>query len=103
MSDGPSRLYLVIGGVVVATIWATAGVFAYNGTWWPLIVVGSIAGSALVVSMGMALFVRARSGPRAVGAPASASVGRDAPPPRADGLVGPRGRGNNKRKRKRHR
>lgn len=103
MSEGPSRIYLVIGGIVVAAIWVTAGVFAYNGTWWPLIVVGAIAGSALVVSLGMALFVRSRAGPRKFGAPAAASVGRDAPAPRPGGQVGRRGRGNKHKKRKRNR
>ena len=78
------------------------GVLAYNGTWWPLIVVGAIAGSALVVSVMAALFVKARSGPRKFAAPAAAKVGRDAPPPRAGGQVGRRGRGN-KKKRKRRR
>jgi hypothetical protein len=99
MSDGPSRLYLVFGGIVVAAIWITAGVFAVRGTWWPLIVVSCIAGSALVVSLGMALFVKGRSG-RAAAPPAAATVGRDAPPPRPGGQVGPRGRGNKKRKRR---
>jgi hypothetical protein len=97
MSEGPSRIYLVVGGIVVAAIWITAGVFATQGTWWPLVIVGCIAGSALLVSLGLAIFVKGRSGRAA--APSAAGVGRDAPPPRPGGQVGPRGRGGSKRKR----
>ena len=95
MSEGPSRIYLVLGGIVVAAIWITAGVFAVNGSWWPLIVVGCIAGSALIVALGMAIFMRGRSG-----GPMPDDVGRNAPPPRAGGQVGSRGRRGGKRKRR---
>lgn len=62
MDERPSRTVMIVGGVVVGAVWVGSGVMAYRGTWWPLIVVLAIAGSAVVLSLGMALFVRAKSG-----------------------------------------
>lgn len=83
MDERPSRTVMIVGGVVVAAVWIGSGVMAYRGTWWPLIVVLAIAGSAGVLSLGMALFVRARQG---AGAPlAGARLEREGggPAPRA--------------------
>ena len=60
-------------------VWVGTGVLAYQGTWWPLIVVLCVAGSAGVFAMGIALFARSRSGHMGGGP----RVAADGPGPRA--------------------
>jgi hypothetical protein len=81
MDERPSRTVMIVGGLVVGAVWIGSGVMAYRGTWWPLIVVLAIAGSAGVLSMGIALFVRAKSGRSLAGAQLERQGG--APGPRA--------------------
>lgn len=62
MEDRPSRRVMIIGGAVVGALWIGSGVLAWQGTWWPLIVVLGVAVSAGVLSLSTALYMRGRAG-----------------------------------------
>lgn len=107
MEDRPSRTVMLVGGAIVGAIWIGTGTLAWQGTWWPLIVVLCIAGSAGLVSLGMAIYMRGRSGapvPARLEREGAEAVGRAGP---IRGSVAParmrpesRGKAKNRKRRK---
>jgi|SRR5688572_29211696 len=84
VQDRPSRTVAIVGGAIVLCVWVGSGVLAWQGTWWPLIVVLCVAGSAGVFAIGIALFARPKSG--RIGA--AGRVAAEGPGPRAPAVRG---------------